>query len=361
MIALVQGQRPDTGTAVGLQRHEGDPLDGTVSCDHHQILFLVELPGDHHGGDILAGFQRQDIDDGGTPGSPAGFGDLVTLPVVDTAHIREEQHMVVGRGNVQTLHIVLFLQILGADATAAAALGPVGIHGHPLDIALLTQGKGAGLLFDQILNVDLVGNVLDLGLALVAELVPDLDDLLPEHGLELHGIGQQLLVISDLHLQLVELSLELFPVEALESLQTHIQDGLGLDIIQTETIHQALLGVVVGRADNADDFVDIILGDEQTFQQMGPLLGFTQVIPGPAGQNIHLVGQILVDDLPQGQNFRLLLVIHQRQHDDAEAGLQGSLVEQVVQYNLGVGIFFQFDDDTHTVPVRLVPQVRDAL
>ena len=110
-----------------------------------------------------------------------------------------------------------------------------------------------------------------------------------------------------------------------------------------------------------DNLVDVILGNEQTFQQMRPLLGFFQVIPGAPGEDFFLMLQVLVDDLPQGENFRLLLVVHQRQHDNAEAGLQSRLLEQIVQHDLRIGVLFQLDDHTHTVAVGLVPEVGNAV
>ena len=36
-----------------------------------------------------------------------------------------------------------------------------------------------------------------------------------------------------------------------------------------------------------------------TFQQMGALLSLAQIVLGPAGQDLHLMGKILIDDLPQ--------------------------------------------------------------
>ena len=94
---------------------------------------------------------------------------------------------------------------------------------------------------------------------------------------------------------------------------------------------------------------------------MGTLLCLAQVILGSAGQNVHLMVQIFVDNLTQGQNLGLLLVIHQRQHDDAKARLQRSLLEEIIQHNLRVGILLQLDNDTHTVAVGLVPEVGNAL
>ena len=266
-----------------------------------------------------------------------------------------------GGGDGQGLDVVLLLQVLGVDAPAAPALGAVGVHGHPLDVALVGQGKGTGLLLDEVLDVDLVLDLLDFRLSLVAELVPNLDELLPENGPELGGIRQKLQIVADLFLQLVVLILQLFPVQALEGFQAHIQNGLGLDLIQTKPVHQALFGVVVGGTDDVDDLVNVVLGNEQTFQQVGTLPGLAQVVLGPAGQDLLLMLQVFVNDLPQGQDPRLHLVIHQGQHDDAEAALQGGLLEQVVENHLGIGVLLQLNNHAHTVAVRLVPQVGDAL
>ena len=275
--------------------------------------------------------------------------------------IGEEEHVVVGGRNGQTLDVVLFLQILGVDAPAAPALGAVGVHGHSLDVALVGQGEGAGLLLDQVFDVDFVLDFLNLGLPFVAELVPDLDHLAAQNRLEFLFVRQQLQIILDLFFQLVILALELLPVKTLQGFQPHVQNGLRLNVVQFEAIHQTLLGIVVSRADDVDDLVDVVLGNEQTLQQMRPLLGFFQVIPGAPGENLFLMLEIFVDDLPQGEDFRLLLVVHQRQHDDAEAGLQGRLLEQIVQHDLGVGVLFQLDDNAHTVAVGLVPKVGNAV
>ena len=64
-----------------------------------------------------------------------------------------------------------------------------------------------------------------------------------------------------------------------------------------------------------NDLVNIVLSDQQTFQQVSPLLSLPQIVPGAPGQNLHLEPEVLVQDLPQGQDPRLLLVVHQRQHD----------------------------------------------
>lgn len=134
--------------------------------------------------------------------------------------------------------------------------------------------KAQGLLLDQVFDVDLVLDFLNLGLPLVAELVPNFDHLAAKDSLEFVLVRQQFQIILDLFFQLVILALELFPVKTLQGFQPHVQNGLCLNVVQFEAIHQTLLGVVVSRADDVDNLVDVILGNEQTFQQMRPLLGF---------------------------------------------------------------------------------------
>ena len=55
-----------------------------------------------------------------------------------------------------------------------------------------------------------------------------------------------------------------------------------------------------------------------------------EVILRSARDKLFLEGKILVDDMAQGQNFRLLLVVDERQHVDGEARLKLRLCEQAV-------------------------------
>ena len=87
-----------------------------------------------------------------------------------------------------------------------------------------------------------------------------------------------------------------------------------------------------------DDLVDIVLGDEQALQQMGALLGLTEIIAGAADDHVLLEREILVQDVPQGEDARLGLVIHEGQHVDGKARLHGGLGEEAVQDHLGIGV-----------------------
>ena len=363
-VPLVQAQGPDAAGPDVLQGRHRQALHRAPAGDHEQIqLLLGKVPEVDHGLDPLPRLHLEDVHDVGALGGLAALGDLIALLAIDLARVGEEEQIVVGGGGEHVHHIVL---LPGGDALAAlAALGLGGIlaDGGALDIARLGQGEHALLLLDQVLDVQFVLHVLDLGDPVIAILVPDGDELVlqnaPEHGL----VGQQALEIGDALLQLVILALELLPVQTLKGLQAHVQDGLGLHVVQAEAVHQALLGVIIGGADDVDDLVDVVLGHQQTLQQVGPLLGLAQVIFGAADDDLLLIGDILVQNVPQGQDAGLELAVHlhQGQHIDGEGGLKLGLGEQAVEHHLGVSVTLELDDDAHAVPVRLVPDVGDAL
>ena len=365
LIALVQAQGPDAVGADILQGRHGQALDGAVPGDHDQevvALFVhIHGAGMDHGLDPLVLLHGQDVHDVGALGGLAALGDLVALLAVDLAGIGEEQDVVVGGGGEHVHHAVL---VPGGDALlahAALGLGGVLADGGALDITGLSQSKDALLLLDQVLDIDLVLHVLDLGDAVVAVLVADGSQLILQHAAQHILVGQQLLEVGNLGFQIGVLLLQLLAVQTLKCFQAHIQNGLCLDLVQLEALHQIFTGVVVAGTDDVDDLVDVVLGHQQTLQQMGPLLCLAQVELGAAGDDLLLEGDILVQDEAQGQNLGLGLVVDQSQHIDGKGGLQLGLSEQTVQHHLGIGSGFQLDDDSHTVAVRLVADVGDAL
>ena len=91
------------------------------------------------------------------------------------------------------------------------------------------------------------------------------------------------------------------------------------------------------------------MGDEQPLQQVGPVLGLFPVKDGPPGDDLHLEGDILIQNLPQGQHTGLGLVVHQGQQDDAEGDLHLGLCKETVQYHLRIGVLFQLDNNPHAL------------
>ena len=278
----------------------------------------------------LARLHLDDVDDVCALGSLAALGDLIALLAVHLAGVREEEDIVVGRGGEHVDHRVL---VAGGDALlahAALTLRGVLARARALDVAVARQGEDALLLFDEVFDVDLVLDLLDLGLALIAILVANFNELVLQNALEHRLVGEKLDKVGDLLFQLVKLVLELFAVETLQGLQAHIENGLRLHVGEREAFHQLFLRVVVARADDVDDLVDIVLRNEQTLQQVLALACLFEVILRSARDELFLEGEILVDDVAQGQNLRLLLVVDKRQHVDGKARLKLRLGEQAV-------------------------------
>ena len=266
-----------------------------------------------------------------------------------------------GRGGEHGLDIVLVAQRCGAHTLAAALLRGVLVDGHALDVAAVREREHALLLLDEVLDVDVVLDVLDLGLARVAVLVADGDELVAQHALDLFGVGEQLAEVGDALLELVIFVLQLLALETLQGLEAHIEDGLRLHLGETEALHEVFLGVIIALADDADDLVDVLLGDEQTLKQMCALERFLEVELRAPDDDLLLEGEILVEDVPQGQDLRLRLVVDQREHIHGERGLHLRLGEEAVEHDLRVGVLLELDDDAHAVAVGLVAQAGDAV
>ena len=147
-------------------------------------------------------------------------------------------------------------------AHAALTLRGVLARARALDVAVAGQGEDALLLLDEVFNVDLVLDLLNFGLALIAILVANFDELVLEGALEHRLVGEKLDKVRDLLFEFVVLVLQLFAVEALQGLQAHIENGLCLHVGEREAFHELFLRVVVARADDVDDLVDVVLRDQ---------------------------------------------------------------------------------------------------
>ena len=84
-------------------------------------------------------------------------------------------------GGKDALNEILLLRRHAGHAAAAALLAAIGRSRDALAVAGVGERKDALLLLDEILDVDLILDVLDLGQAVVAVLVADGDQLVLEN------------------------------------------------------------------------------------------------------------------------------------------------------------------------------------
>ena len=340
LVALVERECADAARADVAQSRERHALDRTAARGKDEERIVVHLAHVQHGVDMLVLLHLDEVDDVHAARGAPGLRDEVALLAVAAAAVGKEEDVVMRRGGEHGVHIVLVAQRRRAHALAAALLRGVLVDGHALDVAAVRERKHALLLLDEVFDINVVLDVLDLRFALVAVLIADGNELVAQHGLDLFGVGQQLAEVGDTLFQLVILVLQLLALEPLQGLEAHIENGLRLHIGQAEALHKVFLRVVIALADDADDLVDVLLGDEQTLEQMRALERFLEVELRAAHDDLFLEGEVLVENVPQGQDLRLRLVIDQREHVHGERGLHLRLGEEPVEHDLGVGVLF---------------------
>ena len=139
--------------------------------------------------------------------------------------------------------------------------------------------------------------------------------------------------------------------------QTHINDGLRLQLVQVETALQITLCISRSLTVTNDvyNLVDIVDSDNQSLQDMSTLLCFLQVVLGSANGDIMTMLHEILHALLQRQQTRTSF--HQRNIVDRERALQCRHLEQLVQEHIGIGITLHVYDDTHTLTARLVIHV----
>ena len=129
LVALAHLDRDDP---VGLQRRVVRPelrlLDDAVLRAEHEVLRLAEIARLHDRAHRLALPERQQVDDRATLRLARAERQLVHLQPVDLAHVREEEDVVVRRGDEEMLDVVLVLQLHPHHADAAALL--LLVRGH---------------------------------------------------------------------------------------------------------------------------------------------------------------------------------------------------------------------------------------
>ena len=180
------------------------------------------------------------------------FGDVVHTEPVAAAALGEEHHRVVHRGHVDVLDEVAVARGTGFHADASPALGAELGQRGALDVAQMRNGDDHLVVGIEVLGVEFLSAGHDLGAALVAVLVLHLYELVLHHLAAEAVVGEDLVVVFNLLLQVVKLAVELLLLQTGELGQTHVHDGLRLHLVQSETLLQVFLSLL-GRLAALDD------------------------------------------------------------------------------------------------------------
>ena len=101
--------------------------------------------------------------------------------------------------------------------------------------------------------------------------------------------------------QLFELLADFEFLELAQVLQAHVEDGLGLHVGDGEALHQHGLGLILG-ADDVDDLVEVQIGDEETAEDLQPLLDLGEAVLRAANEHVLLVVEPLDENVLQAEH-----------------------------------------------------------
>ena len=262
-VALPQVQRAEFGTLHGVLAG-GGTLQLAPRRDEKQIGQTVQLlrRGAHQIDGFFAVFQ---------PGQHAAEQRAAILGLV---HLRQRAH-------IQLIAVA----DIGKEEQGVIRVRLKGIHGRIVRLTVLRLGRFFGLgpaaaqipfpgegdqrflrhLFFLHQRLHHVVDFLDGGAAVVAELIGHGPKLLLDDVHELLFVLQNGFQFGNGFQKLGVFLAQGQNFQPGQALETHVQNGLGLDLRQTEALHQARLGRlgVLAFADELDDLVQIVHGDHQ--------------------------------------------------------------------------------------------------
>ena len=241
----------------------------------------------------------------------------------------------------------------------------------------------------------------DLGAPVVAELLADFQQLGADHREQPFRAGEDIRQVGNHQQELAVFVDDLVALEPGQALQAQIEDRLGLNFgepvdrgrranagLQAEfrgqplgtradvtgpgehlghrartpdTGHQGGLGFRRCRCapDELDHLVEVAERDGLALEHVRTVAGPLELEHGAPGHDLAAVPDEALEQLLQAEQSRL--AIDQRDHVDAEHGLERRVLVEVVEDDLGDFTALEFDDDAHAVLVGLVAQLADAL
>ena len=170
---------------------------------------------------------------------------------------------------------------------------------------------------------------------------------------------QQFIEVSNKFLEFLIFSLQFINTQACERAQTHIHDCFGLQFVDIETCLQISLSIGRSAActDNTYHFIDIIYGDDQSFQDMSTIFRFFEFETRTTSNHFHAVLNEITDELLEIQEH--WTAFHERNTVHSKAGLQRSELIQLVQHHLCVCVTLHFHNDAD-ITFRMVADICDS-
>ena len=218
-------------------------------------------------------------------------------------------------------------------------LGAVVVAAGALDVAAAGDGDNHFLFGNEVFHAH-VGVVAhhDFRAAVIAEPGSDLCQFVADNAALHFRVSQDSVELGDHDFQHVVAVRDLLVFQGGQTTQLHVQDGLGLDLVDVQQLDQAVAGLFGGGGtpDQGNDLVQGVEGLQESAQNMSFFFCLAETEARAADNDVHLVRHPVADEGIQRQGARH--AVNNRQHVGAEVFLQLSVLVEVVQHNLGHGV-----------------------
>ncbi len=274
------------------------------------------------------------------------------LHAMHHAPVGEEEQVGVGGRVDQMLDHVVLPQLRRLHSPAAATLQPVGSGQHRLHVAAVAHRHDQFVVGDQVLEREIALVRDDPRSARLRVLLANGGQLVFDDRPPASRIGEDGLQFGDQGVDLGQFGTELLGFQGCEPAQRHVEDRVGLNLAEFKALDEggARLGRVRGAPDDPHDLVDVVDGDDEAFEDVRPGLGLVEPELGPPLDDLHLVIEVVADQL--GQVERPRDAVDQRHRIDTEVLLQLGQLEQLVHDHLWDGVLLQLDHEPGAHPRR---------
>ena len=137
--------------------------------------------------------------------------------------------------------------------------------------------------------------------------------------------------------------------------------SIDVDFLAAKISDQIFASVAAVRAaaNNGDHAIQVIKCGPVAFQNVLAVAGFVQQIRSPPPHHVDPMIDEVLDRLDQPHFLRL--PVDHGQQDHAEAFLHRRMLEELIEYDLGLGSALQFDHDAHAIAIALVANIGDIV
>src|SRR5664279_1907387 len=175
-------------------------------------------------------------------------------------------------------------------------------------------------------------------------LLDDLGKLFADDGALPRLAGENRIEVSDVGGKLFVLVDELLPLKCSKPAKLHLQNGVGLNLVNAEQLHQALASNLDGRtsANERDDVVEPLERGKVSPDDVRALFALAKAIARATDDDLDLMRDPVPDERIESERARH--VVDERHHVATEGVLQLGVLVKVVQHNLGDRVALQHND-----------------